>query len=94
MLQPFDPVSLVLVALLNPAVVVVAFLMGRAADQRAKVVVAGFVAAIAGAAFLWLATFLKLVPARGLGGEAGAFMASFLFGVVWAAVGYATRRRA
>jgi len=93
MLQPFDPLALLFVAALNPVVVVVALLMGRAADQWPKVMIAGFVAAIAGAIGLWVATWLKLVGARGLGGEAGVFVASFFIGLVWAALGYMSRRR-
>lgn len=91
-LQPFDPAALVLVAALNPAVILVAFLMGRAADQSQKIVVAAFAAAVAGAALIWIAAFLKLLPARGVGGEAGVFALQFIFGIGWAALGYRFRR--
>jgi hypothetical protein len=93
MLQPFDPLSLVLVAAFNPAVVVVAFLMGRSADQWQKILVAGFAGAIAGAVVVWFGTYLRLISAKGLGGEAGVFMASFALGLVWATAGYLTRQR-
>lgn len=92
-LQPFDPSALVLIALLNPAVIAVAFFMGRAADQWQKIVVAGFAAACAGALLIWVATFLKLLPARGVGGEAGLFAIDLVFGIIWAAIGYRLRPR-
>ena len=92
-LQPFDPLSLVVIALLNPAVIATGLLMGRAADQAQKLVVAAFVAALVGAAAVWLAAFLRLLPARGLGGEAGLFVLQFVVGLGWAALGYWTARR-
>lgn len=87
-LQPFDPVSILFIALLNPVAIAVAFLMGRAADQWQKLIVAAFAAAFAGAGFVWLVAFIGLLPARGVGGEAGVFVAQFLFGLVWAWIGY------
>jgi hypothetical protein len=92
-LQPFDPLSLVIIAALNPAVIVVGFLMGRAADEPQKIVVAAFVAALAGSALVWIAAFFRVLPARGLGGEAGVFAMQVLLGALWAAVGYRTRPR-
>jgi hypothetical protein len=92
-LQPFDPLSLVIIAALNPAVIVVGFLMGRAADEPQKIVVAAFVAALAGSALVWIAAFFRILPARGLGGEAGVFATQVLLGALWAAVGYRTRPR-
>lgn len=87
-LQPFDPVSVVLVALFNPVAIAVAFLMGRAADQWQKLIVAAFAAAFAGSGFVWLLAFVGLLPVRGIGGEAGVFVAQFLFGLVLAGIGY------
>ena len=92
-LQPFDPLSLVIIAALNPAVIAVAFAMGRAADEPQKIVVAAFVAALAGSALVWVAAFIRVLPARGIGGEAGIFILEVLFGSVWAAVGYRARPR-
>lgn len=91
-LQPFDPGALLMVALLNPVVALVGWLMGRAADQPQKLVVAGFVAAIAGAVAIWIAAWLKVLPARGIGGEAGLFVLQFVIGMVWAWIGYTCRR--
>lgn len=90
-IQPFDPGALLLIALLNPAVWLTAFLMGRAADQWQKIVVAAFAAALAGAALVWVAAFLKVLPARGIGGEAGLFVMQMAFGLVWATIGYRLR---
>ncbi len=90
-LQPFDPGALLLIALLNPAVALVGYLMGRAADQWQKLVVAGFAAAIAGAVLVWLGAYLKVLPARGIGGEAGLFVLQMLIGGGWAMLGYCLR---
>ena len=87
-LQPFDPVAMMLVALLNPAVALTGFFMGRAADQPQKLLIAGFAAALAGAALVWLGAYLRLLPVRGSGGEAGLFVMQMAVGLVWAALGY------
>lgn len=92
-LQPFDPAALMLIALLNPAVAITGFLMGRAANQPQKVLIAAFVAAVAGAALVWIAAFLKVLPARGVGGEAGLFVFMFAVGLVWSGIGYWMRPR-
>jgi len=90
-MQPFDPVALLLIALLNPAVALVGFLMGRAADQPQKLVIAAFAAALAGAALVWLGAWLRVLPARGVGGEAGLFVLQMVFGLGWAVLGYFLR---
>jgi hypothetical protein len=87
-IQPFDPGSLLLIAVLNPAVVIVAFLMGRAADQPQKIVVAAFAAALAGAILIWVATYLRIIPVRGSGAEAGLLLLDMVFGLIWASIGY------
>ena len=92
-IQPFDPAGIVLAAVLNPVVIAVALWLGWHADQWQKVLVAGFAAAFAGAIALWLATALGLVTVRGFGGMSGVFAASFVFGMVLAAIAYAVRRR-
>jgi len=91
-LQPFHPGALVMIAALNPAVIIVGFMMGRRADQWQKLIVAAFVAAIAGAVLVWIGAWLRVVPARGIGGEAGLFVLQMLFGLVWATIGYLFRR--
>ena len=92
-MQPFDPGMLVLIALLNPAVAIVGFWMGRQANQPQKLIVAGFAAAIAGVVLVWLAARLRVLPVRGSGGEAGLFVLQFVVGTAWAAIGYYFARR-
>ncbi len=92
-LTPFAPLNVVLLGVLNPVVAVIAFVMGRHADQWGKCVLAGFVGALAGAIVLWFAVRVGLVPARGLGGETGVFVVSFIAGTLWATLGYAAFRR-
>ena len=53
-IKPFDPWTLVLIALLNPVVIAVAFYMGRLADQSQKLIVAAFAASLAGFILYWL----------------------------------------
>lgn len=92
-LKPFDPMALVFIAALNPVVIATAFLMGRKADQWQKIIVAAFAAALAGFVLVFLATFVRILPAKGLGGEAGLVALQFMFGLVWATIGYQLRRR-
>jgi len=92
-LKPFDPQAILLIALLNPVVILVAILMGRAADQWQKLIVAGFAAALAGSVLIWVVTFLKILPARGVGGEAGLFVVQILLGTLWATAAYLLLRR-
>lgn len=79
-------------AALNPAVLAVGWMMGRRCDQAGKLVVAGFAAALAGFALLWLAALLRLPfvadPSRA---ASGIFAAQVLVGAAWAALAYATR---
>lgn len=92
-MKPFDPQALLLIALLNPAVIVVGFLMGRAADQWQKIIIAGFAASLAGFLLMYVAAYFRILHVRGIGGEAGLVALQFLFGMGWAALGYALARR-
>jgi hypothetical protein len=92
-INPFQPGTLLLIALLNPVVIAVAFLMGRRADQWQKIPVAAFAAAIAGVALYWAAGAVGLLPIHALGSEAGLLVLQILFGLVWAALGYWFRPR-
>lgn len=92
-IQPFDPKTLVLIALLNPAVIAVAFIMGRKADQWQKLPIAAFAASLAGFLLFWLVAAVGLLPIHALGGEAGIVVMQFFFGLVWAGAGYALRAR-
>ena len=91
---PFAPITVVLIALFNPAVIAVALIMGGKANEPQKLLVAAFAGAVAGVALIWLAAELRLEfiakPARA---SAGIFVLQFLFGLVWAAIGYRYLRR-
>jgi len=91
-INPFEPGTLLLIALLNPVVIVVAFLLGRRADQWQKLIVAAFAASLCGFALYWVAGAVGLVSVHALGGEAGLVLMQFLFGLAWAALGYYSRR--
>ncbi len=88
----FDPMTLVWIALLNPVVIVVAFLMGRRADQWQKIIVAAFAASLCGFVLYWIAGAVGLMPIHALGGEAALVLLQFLVGLVWSSLGYFLRR--
>jgi hypothetical protein len=94
---PFTPVDLqavALTALLNPAVVVIAFWMGRNATQWEKLPVAAFAGALAGSVLVYIAVRLGVPRVAGVGrAAAGVFIAQFLFGLVWAGLGFGLRPR-
>ena len=86
---PIDLTAVLLTALLNPAVIVVAFWMGRYADQRHKIPVAAFAAALAGSVVIYIAVRLGMTgPAQVGRAAAGVFIAQFLAALVWAYLGY------
>ena len=91
--QPDVPlIEVFLYGVLNPATIIVAFMLGRRADDKTKILIAGFAGAIAGSALLYIATFLRLWDAPTLGRAiAGVFTMSFIAGFIYAAVGYATK---
>ena len=84
-----------LTALLNPAVIVVAFWMGRNADQWQKLPVAAFAAALVGSVLVYVAARLGITGVVDVGrAAAGIFTAQFLFGLAWACLGSYLGRRA
>lgn len=87
-INPFDPQTVVLLGALNPATILVAFLLGRNADQWQKIPVAAFAGAFAGFLLYWLAATLGLFSIHALGGEAGMLLVGFAAGLVWAIMGY------
>lgn len=87
-INSFDPMTLVLIALLNPAVIAVGLWMGRKADQWQKLPIVAFAAALAGFILYWLVTMLQLVHVHALGSEAGLVALQFGFGLIWAVLGY------
>lgn len=92
-INSFEPTKLLLIALLNPVVIGVAFFMGRRADQWQKIIVAAFAAACAGYLLYWVVAAVGLMPVHALGGEAALVLMQFLFGLVWATIGYWLPRR-
>ncbi len=84
----FDPKTLLMIAALNPAVIIAGFLLGRQADQWQKLPVAAFGAALLGFILYWVAAAVGLLPVKALGGEAGLVVLQCLFGLGWATLGY------
>src|SRR5258705_10276604 len=79
-MTPVDLRDVVLTALLNPAVIVVAFWMGRSADQWQKLPVAAFAAALAGFVVLFVGTLVGISPfSAGRPAPAGDFFPPILF---------------
>ncbi len=91
-MPPVPPVSLgavLLTALLNPAVVIVALAMGRHADQWQKLPVAAFAAALVGSFCVYVAVYFGMPGVTSVGrATAGVFVAEFVFGLVWAALAW------
>jgi hypothetical protein len=87
-INPFDPQTVVLLGIFNPATILVAFFMGRAADQWQKIPVAAFAGAFAGFLLYWLAATVGIFSVHALGGEAGQLLVGFVSGLVWAVLGY------
>ncbi|MCB1519189.1 MAG: hypothetical protein KDJ37_01285 [Hyphomicrobiaceae bacterium] len=87
-LKSFDPVTLVIFAMLNPAVIIVAFYMGLKADQWQKLIVAALAASLAGFLLLAFAIFTGIIQAESIGGEAGIVALQTVFGLFWAVCGY------
>ncbi|MCB1503989.1 MAG: hypothetical protein KDJ47_03345 [Hyphomicrobiaceae bacterium] len=92
-LKMFDPMTLVILAALNPAVIVVGFVMGLKADQWQKLIVAAFAAALAGFLLLYFAIFVGALHASSLGGEAGIVALQVVFGLFWAIAGNLLAKR-
>jgi hypothetical protein len=88
-LPPVDLTAVLLTALFNPAVAVLAFWLGRRADQWQKLPIAAFAAALAGSTVVYLAVRLGVPGVAGVGrAAAGVFIAEFLLGLAWAGAGY------
>lgn len=91
--EPVHLASVLLIAALNPATIIVALLMGRAADQPQKIPIAALVGAIAGSAAVWLAAETGWPYMANAGRAAGGIFAmQFVLGLGWAALGYVFRR--
>jgi hypothetical protein len=87
-------IEVLLYGVLNPATIIVAFMLGQRVDEKNKLVIAAFAGAVAGVAVLYIATFLRLWDAPTLGRAiAGVFIVSLAAGFVYAGAGYLMRRR-
>jgi hypothetical protein len=90
---PVDLKFLVLTAMLNPAVIAVALLMGLSADQWQKLPVAAFAAALAGYGLDWIGAWFGVAGLGTTGrAAAGLFVAQFVFGLIWASLAYGFAR--
>jgi zinc transporter ZupT len=88
-LTPVELKAVLLTALLNPAVAVVAFWLGCRSDQWQKLPVAAFAAALAGSGLVYVAVRAGVPGVAGVGrAAAGVFIAEFLLGLAWAGAGY------
>ncbi|HVZ04566.1 hypothetical protein [Hyphomicrobium sp.] len=92
--QTVPLIEVLLYGILNPATIVVAFMVGQRADDKSKLMIAAFAGAIAGCALLYVATFLRLWDAPELGRSiAGVFIVSLVAGFIYAGVGYLMKRK-
>lgn len=91
--QPDVPLSEVLLyGIFNPATIIIAYMLGQRADDKAKIMIGGFGGAVAGSALLYIVTLLRIWDAPTLGrAVAGVFIVSLVAGCIYAAVGYATK---
>jgi hypothetical protein len=87
-INSFEPTTLLLIAALNPAVIIVAVLMGRRADQWQKLPIAAFAASLIGMALFWIAGEVGIFAIHALGGEAAIFLIQCLLGFIWAWLAY------
>jgi membrane associated rhomboid family serine protease len=89
--MPADLKDVLLLALANPATIAVAYWLGRRADQRPKIVVAAFIAGIAGVVFAWLLMLTGMVEPK-VRLLSGIFVAAGVSGLVWAWLGFTIRK--
>jgi hypothetical protein len=80
-------------AILNPALIGVAFYLGRKADDKSKLIIASFAGAIAGVVLLNVLALLNLFDAPTAGrAAAGIFAASLVPGFLYAWAGFRMKR--
>jgi hypothetical protein len=93
--QPDVPLGEVLLyGILNPATIVVAYMLGQRANEKSKILIAGFGGAVAGSGLLYIVTLLRILDGPTLGrASAGVFIVSLVSGFVYAAIGYAMKAR-
>lgn len=91
--QSVPLVEVLLYGILNPATIIVAFMMGQRANEKSKLIIAAFAGAIAGVAVLYVATLLRIWDAPTLArSAAGVFIVSLVAGFIYACAGYLMKR--
>jgi hypothetical protein len=91
---PVDLEVVLSTALLNPVVAIVAFWMGRNADQWQKLPLAAFAASLVGMAAIYVAARLGIAGLARTGrAAAGIFIAQCVLALLWAYAGYRLARR-
>jgi len=91
--QTVPLIEVLLYGALNPATIIVAFMLGRRADEKNKLLIAAFVGALAGVAVLYVATLFRIWDAPTLGRSvAGVFIVSLVAGFIYAGAGYLLKR--
>lgn len=88
--MPQELKDILLLALMNPATLVVGYWLGRRADQVQKTVIAGFAAGLAGAVWAWLQMQLGFTTAQPKL-LSGILVVSIIIGALWAWLGYRIR---
>lgn len=92
---PVDLDMVLLTAVLNPVVAIVAFWMGRHADQWQKLPLAAFAASLIGMAAVYFAILAGIPGVIGTArAAAGIFTAQCVLALLWAYAGYRLARRA
>ncbi|MFV0295011.1 MAG: hypothetical protein ACK5JT_02705 [Hyphomicrobiaceae bacterium] len=84
---PPDLKDALLLAVANPAAIAAGYYLGRKADQVQKLVLAPFVAGIAGMAFAWLLMRTGVIEPK-IRLLVGIFIASGVLGIGWSVLGY------
>ena len=91
MAVPPEVLDILLLALFNPATLIVGYWFGRNADQAQKIVVGAFAAGIAGTGFAWLVMrFGQTTGTPKL--LSGIFVIAAIAGLGWARLGYWVRQ--
>ena len=89
-LLPPDLKDTLLLSIANPAAIAAAYYLGRRASEPQKLVLAAFVAGLAGVAFAWVLMRTGLLEPK-IRLLSGIFVASGILGIGWAWLGYTVK---
>ena len=89
--MPPEVQDILLLAIMNPATLVVGYWLGRRADQMQKLIIAAFAAAFAGTFYAWVLMRFGFTAAQPKL-LSGIFIASGVIGLAWSWLGHWTRR--